>query len=98
MDYSHDNCHWSAESCGFLQVNYNITATYNTKHGVREFRDHAVKLHNPTHLELPLYTKNTTYSIQVTAITSSGERVHSKVKILNSFHFSGSGRDGKTIV
>jgi len=81
--------------CGFLQVNYNITATYITKHGVREFSDQVVKLHNPTHLELPLYTKNTTYSIQVTAITSGGERIDSMVKILNSLHFSRSGMDGK---
>ena len=47
-----------------------------------------------TYIELPLYTKNSIYSVQVTAFTTSSEREVTKITSFNSSTFDDAGLDG----
>ena len=67
---------------------------YDTKYGERRFTDQLVMLQKYTYIELPLYTKNSVYSIQVTAFTTSSERVVTKITSFNSSTFDDAGLDG----
>ena len=71
---------------------------YNTKHGEkRRFTDHLVTLQKDTYIELPLYTKNSVYSVQVTAFTTSSERMATKIVSFNSSTFDNAGLDGMSV-
>lgn len=52
-------------------------------------------LQKVTYVELPLYTKNSMYSVQVIAFTANSERMATEVMLFNSSHFGGAGLDGK---
>ena len=67
---------------------------YDTKYGERRFTDQLVMLQKYTYIELPLYTKNSIYSVQVTAFTTSSERVVTKITSFNSSTFDDAGLDG----
>ena len=67
---------------------------YDTKYGERRFTDQLVMLQKFTYIELPLYTKNSIYSVQVTAFTTSSERVVTKITSFNSSTFDDAGLDG----
>ena len=67
---------------------------YDTKYGERRFTDQLVMLQKYTYVELPLYTKNSIYSVQVTAFTTSSEREVTKITSFNSSTFDYAGLDG----
>ena len=51
-----------------------------------------------TYIEMPLYTKNSLYFVQVIAFTVSSERIASETISFHSSEFISAGLDGKNIV
>lgn len=80
------------------QVNYNVSSVYDTMYGKRRFNDQLVILQKLTHVRLPLYTKNSVYSVQVIAFTESNERIVTDLVSFNSSDFDNAGLDGKELV
>lgn len=77
-----------------LQVIYNVSSIYDIKYGgERKFTDHLVILQKVTYVELPLYTKNSVYHVQVTAFTTNNERVATEMYFRSS-DFDNAGLDG----
>ena len=80
-----------------LQVKYNVSSVYDTDYGERMFTDQLVMLQKFTYVELPLYTKNSLYSVQVIAFTASNERIASEITSFHSLDFDSAGLNGKYI-
>ena len=78
-----------------IQVRYNVSSVYDTKHGERTFTDQLKMLQKLTYVRLPLYTKNSLYSVQVIAFTASSERIASEVMTFHSSDFASAGLDGQ---
>ena len=76
------------------QVMYNVSSVYDTKYGERTFTDQLVMLQRLTYVELPLYTKNSIYSVQVIAFTANGRRIATEMTF-HSSDFNSAGIDGK---
>ena len=51
-----------------------------------------------TYIEMPLYTKNSLYFVQVIAFTASSERIASDTLSFHSSEFISAGLDGKHII
>ena len=89
--------------CFFLlfKVSYNVTVRYRTALGERIYRSTnttVVQGADPVAIGIPLYTENSTYTIQVVAVTAGGERVVSNDTIIpeERFRMDHMGRDGKS--
>lgn len=80
-----------------VQVRYNVSSVYDTKYGERTFTDQLEMLQKLTYVQLPLYTKNSSYSVQIIAFTTTNERIASEIMTFHSSDFASAGLDGQYI-
>ena len=86
-----------------LQVSYNVTVIYQTTAGQRIFNDSQTsdELYNGKTFGIPLYNTNSTYTVQVVAVTVDKEIITSNNITISPdylIHYNVVGQPGKVTV
>ena len=84
-----------------LQVSYNVTVHYQTTAGRKTFNDSRTlnQLSSNRHtIDIPLYIANSTYTIQVVAVTDDGDIINSEVLIVSEDTLERVEDNGKVVI